>query len=223
MVKAQRAAQPMKLTAKGSQTRRRIIVAAAELMFAQGVAGTTTEQVRAAAEVSSSQIYHYFADKQTLVLAVIEYQNETIVGGQEPMLATLDTMDGLRAWADLLVEHQRQLHCHGGCPIGSLGSELAEVDPEARVAVATAFKRWEVGIRGGLRAMHDRGELAAEVNPDALATSLLAGLQGGLLLTQLQRDTAPLRTTLDVSLAYVELLRERSHVDHQAIQAIQAT
>jgi TetR/AcrR family transcriptional regulator, transcriptional repressor for nem operon len=204
----------MKLTAKGSQTRQRIIVAAAELMFEQGVAGTTTEQVRAAAGVSSSQIYHYFADKQALVLAVIEYQNETIVGGQEPMLATLDTMDGLRAWADFLVEHQRQLHCRGGCPIGSLGSELAEVDPEARVAVATAFKRWEVGIRGGLRAMHDRGELAADVSPDALATSLLAGLQGALLLTQLQRNTAPLRTTLDVGLAYIELLRERSRVDH---------
>jgi TetR/AcrR family transcriptional regulator, transcriptional repressor for nem operon len=204
----------MKLTAKGSQTRQRIIVAAAELMFEQGVAGTTTEQVRVAAGVSSSQIYHYFADKQALVLAVIEYQNETIVGGQEPMLATLDTMDGLRAWADFLVEHQRQLHCRGGCPIGSLGSELAEVDPEARVAVATAFKRWEVGIRGGLRAMHDRRELAADVSPDALATSLLAGLQGALLLTQLQRNTAPLRTTLDVGLAYIELLRERSRVDH---------
>jgi TetR/AcrR family transcriptional regulator, transcriptional repressor for nem operon len=203
----------MKLTPKGSQTRQRIIVAAAELMFEQGVAGTTTEQVRAAAGVSSSQIYHYFADKQALVLAVIEYQNETIVGGQEPMLAALDTMDGLRAWADFLVEHQRQLHCRGGCPIGSLGSELAEVDPAARVAVATAFKRWEAGIRGGLRAMCDRGELGADVDPDALATSLLAGLQGALLLTQLQRDTAPLRTTLDVALAHIALLGNRSRID----------
>jgi AcrR family transcriptional regulator len=208
MAKAQPAAEAAKLTPKGSQTRQRIIVAAAELMFEQGVAGTTTEQVRAAAGVSSSQIYHYFADKQALVLAVIEYQDETIVGGQEPMLAALDTMDGLRAWADFLVEHQRRLHCRGGCPIGSLGSELAEIDSEARVAVATAFRRWEAGIRGGLRAMHDRGELDGD--PDALATALLAGLQGALLLTQLQRDTAPLRTTLDVALAHIALLRERS-------------
>jgi TetR/AcrR family transcriptional regulator, transcriptional repressor for nem operon len=206
---AQRAGQVMKLTPKGSQTRQRIIVAAAELMFEQGVAGTTTEEVRAAAGVSSSQIYHYFADKQALVLAVIEYQNETIVGGQEPMLAALDTLDGLRAWADFLVEHQRQLHCRGGCPIGSLGSELAEVDPAARVAVATAFKRWEAGIRSGLRAMGERGDLGPDVDPDALATSLLAGLQGALLLTQLQRDTAPLRTTLDVALAHIALLGRR--------------
>src|SRR5208282_2449480 len=52
-----------KLTIKGRQTRQRIVAAAAELMFEGGVAGTTMEDVRAAAGVSSSQIYHYFADK----------------------------------------------------------------------------------------------------------------------------------------------------------------
>ena len=76
-----------KLTIKGRQTRQRIVAAAAELMFKGGVAGTTMEDVRAAARVSNSQIYHYFADKEALVRAVIEYQNETIVGGQEPMFA----------------------------------------------------------------------------------------------------------------------------------------
>lgn len=36
--------------------------------------------------VSTSQIYHYFADKQALTRAVIEYPDDTIVGGQECML-----------------------------------------------------------------------------------------------------------------------------------------
>ena len=117
-----------KLTSKGQQTRQRIVAAAAELMVEGGVAGTTMEDMRAAAGVSSSQIYHYFADKEALVRAVIEYQNETIVGGQEPMFARLDTLAGLRAWRDFLVAHQRALNCRGGCPIGSLGSELAETD-----------------------------------------------------------------------------------------------
>ena len=92
------------------------MAAAAELMFEGGVAGTTMEMVRAAARVSGWQIYHYFADKETLVRAVIAYQNETIVGGQEPMLARLDSLAGIRAWRDFLVEHQRQLGCRGGCP-----------------------------------------------------------------------------------------------------------
>ena len=195
-----------KLTSKGQQTRHRIVAAAAELMFEGGVAGTTMGDVRTAAGVSSSQIYHYFTDKEALVRAVDEYQNETIVGGQEPMLARLDTLAGLRAWRDFLVAHQRELSCRGGCPIGSLGSELAETESRARAAVATGFGRWEDGIRGGYQAMHDRGELAAGAHPGQLATATLAALQGGLLLTQIRRSTEPLEAALDTVLAHIASL-----------------
>jgi TetR/AcrR family transcriptional repressor of nem operon len=205
-----------KLTRKGRQTRQRIVVAAADLMFEHGVAGTTMDDVRSAAGVSSSQIYHYFADKEALVQAVIEHQNDTIVGGQETMLASLDTLAGMRAWRDFLVEHQRRLECRGGCPIGSLGSELAEVDPRARAAVAGGLRRWEAGIRGGYRAMHGRGELVAGADPDKLATATLAALQGGLLLTQIQRSTEPLEAALDTVLAHISSLTVPAAADRPA-------
>ena len=195
-----------KLTGKGTLTRSRIVAAAAELMFEQGAAGTTMEDVRAAAGVSSSQIYHYFADKSALIRAVIEYQDERIVGGQEPMLARLDSVAGLRAWRDFLVEHQRQLQCRGGCPIGSLGSEVAETDPKARAVAATALRRWEAGIRGGFLAMSKRGELVPGTDPGKLATATLAALQGALLLTQIQRSTDPLEVTLDTVIDHVRSL-----------------
>jgi TetR/AcrR family transcriptional regulator, transcriptional repressor for nem operon len=194
--------RPAKLTSRGRVTRQRIVAAAAELMLKDGVAGTTLDDVKDAAGVSSSQIYHYFADKRALVLAVIEFQSDTIVGGQEPMFERMDTLDGLRAWRDFLVEHQRQLHCVGGCPIGSLGAELAELDDHARTTVAATFDRWEAGIRAGLRQMHQRGELAGD--PDDLALATLAALQGGLLLTQMQRSTRPLEKSLDAILAHIE-------------------
>jgi TetR/AcrR family transcriptional regulator, transcriptional repressor for nem operon len=191
-----------RLTPKGEQTRQRIVAAAAQLMFDGGVSGTTIEDVRVAAGVSSSQVYHYFKDKKALVEAVIEYQTETIVGGQEPMLAALDSLEGLRAWRDFLVKHQEELECRGGCPIGSLGSELAETDNQARAKVAAGLARWEQGIRSGLRAMHARGQLGT-VDPDELALATLAALQGGLLLTQIQRSTKPLQTALDAMLALI--------------------
>ena len=143
---------PRALTRKGQQTRQRIVNAAADLIFEQGVAHTTIEDVRAAADISSSQLYHYFDDKPALVRAVIEHQADTIVDGQKTF--DLSSLDGLRAWRDWVIEHQRQLNCSGGCPIGSLGSELAETDPEARAQVADGFKRWEAAIRSGLREMH---------------------------------------------------------------------
>ena len=196
-----------RLTRKGQETRQRIVAAAAQLMYERGIAEATLEDVRAAAGVSGSQVYHYFDDKQALLLAVIEYQTEAVLELQQPHFDKLDTMAGLRQWRDALVEYQRRLQCRGGCPIGSLGSEVAENNPEARLAVASGFLRWEAAIREGLQAMHARGELDAD--PEDLALATLAALQGGLLLTQLQRRVKPLEVALDSSLDHIETLTRR--------------
>jgi TetR/AcrR family transcriptional regulator, transcriptional repressor for nem operon len=198
-----------RLTRKGQATRDRIVAAAAGLMFRQGVAGTTTEQVQAAAGVSASQIFHYFADKRALVRAVIAYQAEAVLTAQQPLLARLDSMEALRAWADLYVSLEEQLKYEGGCPLGSLGSELAETGAAARQDVERGFARWEEAIRDGLRAMYARGDLRRSADPDALALALLTALQGGLLMTKIRRDPAPLRAVLDVVLAHIESLTPR--------------
>ena len=126
-----------------------------------------------------------------------------MVGAQEQALAHLDSLDGLRAWADAVVSVQRQLHCRGGCPIGSLGSELAEADPAARSRIAACFDRWSGAIRTGLRSMQANGQLAAGADPDDLALAMLAALEGGLLLGQIQRSTRPLRAALDAMIAFI--------------------
>src|SRR3569833_666463 len=91
------------LAAKGRATRSRIVEAAAALMFEHGVAGTSMDDVKAKAGVSSSQLYHYFADKLALVSAVIAHQTDAVLDGQQPYLAKIDSMPALRAWRDALV------------------------------------------------------------------------------------------------------------------------
>jgi TetR/AcrR family transcriptional repressor of nem operon len=201
---------PRRLTRKGRETRLRIVGAAAALIFEQGVANTTIEDVRAAAAVSSSQLYHYFDDKPALVRAVIEHQTETIIAGQSAF--DLSSMPGLRAWRTWVVEHQRAINCEGGCPIGSLGGELAETDTRAREQVADGFRRWEAAIQHGLREMKARGRLAADADPDTLALALLASLEGGLLLTQIERNPKPLEAALDAMLELIAAKSDRSQM-----------
>src|SRR3982751_149285 len=109
-------------TSKGQATRERIVRAAAELMFRHGVAGTSTPAVRDAAGVSSSQIYHYFADKDALTRAVIDHQTRAIVSSQTALLSRLDSLPALRAWRDVVVRAAQDLGYAGGCPLGSLSS-----------------------------------------------------------------------------------------------------
>ena len=89
----------------------------------------------------------------------------------------------------------------GGCALGSLGGQLAESDPEARALIAGGFDHWAAALSDGLRSLHADGKLPSDIDPDDLATTLLATLQGGLLLAQVQRSTRPLETALDTLLA----------------------
>jgi TetR/AcrR family transcriptional regulator, transcriptional repressor for nem operon len=204
------ARQTARLTPKGERTRARIVDAAAQLIYERGVAGTTLEDVRAAAEVSGSQLSHYFADKDGLVQAVIDRHADAITATTEQ--AGLGTPEGLRAWRDLVIAEAARDGGQGGCPLGSLGSQLAETDAQARAQVATGFGRWSAALTEGLRALHAEGHLPPGLNPDDLAVTVLAALQGGLLLAQVQRDTRPLDTLLALVCAQWDQPRETSPV-----------
>jgi TetR/AcrR family transcriptional repressor of nem operon len=191
------------LTAKGRAPRERIVAAAATLMYEQGVAITSIDEVKAAAGVSSSQLYHYFADKQALVQAVIAHQAGQVLIFQEAELAGVDGVASLRTWRDRVVAANRRFGPEGGCPVGSLAAELTDRDPSHREALIAAFDRWETAIRDGLIRMRDRGELSPRADPAALATGLLAALQGGLLLSQVRRSSDVLATALDQAIGHI--------------------
>src|SRR5580704_1031188 len=162
------------LTPKGRATRDRIVAAAADLMFEQGVAGTSLQDVQQAARASGSQMYHYFGDKASLTHAVIARQGETLLARQQPWLSRMDSLPGIRAWRDFVVSTMRRRECRGGCQIGSLASELSDLDPAARLDLAATFQRWISAIRDGLQAMQDRGEMGAEDDGLRLAKARMA-------------------------------------------------
>jgi TetR/AcrR family transcriptional repressor of nem operon len=194
-----------RLTAKGKRTRARIIEAAAGLIYERGVAGTSLDEIRSAAGASGSQLSHYFAGKDELVQAVIGYQAATITGNQRQ--ADLGSPQGLRAWRDMVIAEVESSQGQGGCPLGSLAGQVAETDAQARALLAAGFGQWSAAISDGLRRLHAAGHLPDGIDPDQLAVTLLAALQGGLILAQVQRDTRPLETAVDTVLELAHLSR----------------
>jgi AcrR family transcriptional regulator len=172
--------------------------AAAALIHERGVAATTLDDVKVAAEVSGSQMYHYFPDKNELVQAVIDYQAETIVYHQGLVLRSAN---GVEAWRNMVIMAAKQTNAIGGCPLGSLGAQLAESDPESRALVEAGFDQWAAVIAEALRSLYDDGKLPPDIDPNDLATTLLATLQGGLLLAQVQRSIRPFETAVDTIFA----------------------
>src|SRR5690348_6994194 len=190
------------LTARGAATRARIVEAAADLIYVHGVERTSLDEVMAASAASKSQLYHYFADKDALVLAVIARQTERVLAAQHPHLASLDSLPALRAWGDAFIRLNEAVQCRG-CPLGSLASELANDSERARERLADSFSAWRDQIESGLAKMSDRGELAASADPHDLALALLSAVEGGLLLAKTTQSGRPLEIAIDMAIEHV--------------------
>jgi len=193
----------MPATAKGRETRQRIVDAAAELIYERGVANVSLDDVRQATGTSKSQLYHYFDDKDSLAHAVIDRQEERVLAFHKPQLGSLSSWDDIRRWRDAVVEAQAGRGCRSGCPLGSLANALAELDVAAREQLSDAFATWEQLLADGLAGMARAGALRADADPASLAVSTMASLQGGLLLAQVERNTGPLEVALDAAIAYL--------------------
>jgi len=192
----------MPKTARGAATRARIVDAATELVRTHGAANTTIDAVIESSKVSKSQVYHYFADKDDLVLAVIQRQTECVLGTHEELLRKLNSLAGIRRWRDAVVELTRKTNCKGGCPLGSLAAELSEA-PRTRAALAEGFARWASYFEAAFARIQTRAGVKPSVDLQELSAAMLASLQGGLLLAQTMRSTRPLELALDMAIDHV--------------------
>src|SRR6267378_6470018 len=130
------------LTPKGTATRARIVEAAADLVLARGVGGTSLNDIRAGTGTSKSQLFHYFpGGKSDLVRALADLQSERVLDAQRPFLDTLDTWAAWDAWRNAVVAYySSQPSCF--CLIGTMTSELIGSEPMLAAEVAGHMDRW---------------------------------------------------------------------------------
>jgi TetR/AcrR family transcriptional repressor of nem operon len=190
-------------TSRGVATRQRIVDAACDLVFGRGAAAVTLDEILAATGTSKSQLYHYFADRSDLIRAVVARQGERVLDLQRLGLSDVDGWEALGRWRDLVVGVVEGLGCRGGCPVGSLADELADLDEQARIEAASVFERWQALLADALRAMVAAGQLQPDADLDRLALATLASLQGGLLLAKTTRTTLPVEAALDAAIAHL--------------------
>lgn len=190
------------LTSKGAATRERIVVAAADHVLAHGLSGTSLDAIGAATRTSRSQLFHYFPEgKAELVRAIVACQGERVLEAQRPELERLDSWASWKRWRDAVVAHYTAHNGQHGCPVGSLAGQAAAGDPALRADIAAYFEAWRGYLRAGVERMRKAGLLKRSADPDALATAVLAAIQGGLVLAQARGDISPLGDSLDVALA----------------------
>ena len=174
-----------------ADTRERLMTATAELFRRQGYNGTSLKQVTAAAGAPIGSLYHFFpGGKDDLAEAVIgssgqAYQElfELIAESAADMAsAVTDFFDA----AAVVLEETGYLDA---CPIGTVALEVASTNNRLRAATHAVFEGWVGAATSRLVAAGLDAEEAGE-----LATTLVAAVEGGFMLSRAAQSPEPMRT-----------------------------
>ena len=196
-------------TARGLQTRSRILDSASNLFYVKGVNATTLDDIRTASSTSKSQLYNHFPDKTALIHAAIDSTSTFVLNREEQRLKGVRTLAGLRRWRDALVQANALQDGSYGCALGGMSIELSDNDEQSRQALAATFAAWEKMLIDAIRRLRDLGILTQEADPAGLGTGLLASLQGGYLLAQNAHDSRFMAVALDMALSHIESFAAR--------------
>ncbi|MFY9670590.1 MAG: TetR/AcrR family transcriptional regulator [Trebonia sp.] len=190
------------ITRRGRASRERIVERAAELFAERGIAATSVDEVIAAAGAGKGQFYHYFRSRDELAAAAVGYRCAQVVAALTQSLGGVSSLAGLEQALEGFIAGFEQAGLPG-CPIGTLATEVAGRNEDARLQAAAGFDAWEQLLASALERMCQREELRADASPAVLATGLLASIEGGMVLSQARKDMASLRVAVEAGLAQV--------------------
>jgi AcrR family transcriptional regulator len=193
-------------TAKGLATRDRILRCAAEVLLDGGLTTFNLDRVRRAANVSGSQLNHYFGDRNELIRAVLRRQIEIVLDfHRQPALGGLDTFADWERWADLNVRYLRKIGYRGTATYHALAGQLAKTDEGTRNTFADGYRRWVTLLEDCFARMKSRGALLASADPAHLALVVVAVHQGAGVVAFTYRQEWPLVDATQFVVNYLRL------------------
>jgi TetR/AcrR family transcriptional repressor of lmrAB and yxaGH operons len=184
-----------------TDTRQRMLDTAADLFHSQGYHATGLTQLTTAGGAPKGSLYFHFpGGKEQLAAEAVRLSSERTGALLEAILRDApDAVTAIDRAVEALASFLTESDFQRGCPLATVALDAAAESEPIREACADGYSSWHEILTTYLAEQ----QLPAE-RADELATVVLAGIEGGLLLARTRRDLAPLRavathlhTTLD--------------------------
>ncbi|QXE38243.1 TetR/AcrR family transcriptional regulator [Streptomyces sp. GMY02] len=158
----------------------RLIEATRELLWERGYVGTSPRAIQQRAEAGQGSMYHHFAGKPALALAAIRRTAEELRTAAEATLG-----GGGSAYDRLSAYLLREREVLRGCPVGRLTMDPDIIADDTLRAPVDETIGWLRGrLAGIVEEGQKRGEFAAGLDPEEIASTVLATVQGGYVLAR---------------------------------------
>jgi TetR/AcrR family transcriptional repressor of nem operon len=171
---------------KADQTKAFIIEKVAPIFNMKGYAGTSLTDMTEATGLTKGSIYGNFANKDEVALAVFDHNLQkvrSIISAE--MSKHQGAKEQLMAYINVYNNFLKYPFPVGGCPILNTATEADDTHPALKKKAADAISAWKNQIVRLLEKGMESKEFNASINPEQLAVTIIAMIEGGIMISKL--------------------------------------
>ena len=190
-------------SARGMETRLRIIRTAADLFHKQGVRATSPDDIIEASRTGKGQFYHYFKGKEDLIHEVLQVYLKEIESNTAPLSYEISSWDDMEQWFRANIELQKGFQMTRGCPFGTIGNEVTSGDELIRQDLSLIFEVMKSRIVAFLVREKAAGRLVEDAREQAIADYCIALIQGAMLMGKIKRNADVAEAAIGEAMAHL--------------------
>ncbi|WP_254560005.1 TetR/AcrR family transcriptional regulator [Dyadobacter diqingensis] len=170
---------------KAEKTKAFIIEKTAPIFNKKGYAGTSINDMTDATGLTRGSIYGNFENKDEVALAAFDYNLQKVNTIFREELGKQDRIkEKLLVFVNVYVNFLSHPFPVGGCPILNTATEADDTHPELRKRVLNSIVNWKNTISGLIETGIETEEFSASVNPEQIALTIIATIEGAVMITQ---------------------------------------
>jgi TetR/AcrR family transcriptional regulator, transcriptional repressor for nem operon len=178
--------------------REQLVEATKALLWDVGYEAMSPRDIQARSAARPGSLYHHFPSKLALAEAALsEVAADEIAHLEEVFSADVAPLEAVRRYLLLKRDAFR------GCRLGRLVHESAIEQEELRRPAAAYFDAVRTHIARCVAQAQSEGTFAADLDPQTLAVSLTALIQGGYVLARTFQDETLMRQAAEGALALI--------------------
>ena len=176
---------------KGERTRQRIVRKAAAVFNQRGYSGTSLSELMEETGLEKGGIYRHFESKEDLAVAAFDYAWSEIKRNRLRILDEIPTpLNKLHGMVDSFAAKPSAVP--GGCALMNTAIDADDGNPLLRAHARDALREWLDHLKGLVAEGIAHGEIDPKASSASIASTIIAMLEGSLMMSRLTGDRAAL-------------------------------
>jgi len=192
---------------KADKTKELIIERTAGIFNTKGFLGTSLTDMSDVTGLTKGSIYGNFKNKDEVAIEAFKFNVQTMNQLFSSEIAKRTTFRGkLLVYSEVVSDFSETKFPRGGCPILNTAVESDDTHPELKHKAQQALLGWKDKIVVMLVSGIKEGEFKAGQNPEQIACTILALLEGAIMIRKLTDNQEYIRLIMKSLKDYIKQL-----------------